>query len=414
MLKNYIKIAFKVMLRNKLFTFISLFGICFTLLFLILLSSVIDYGFGPVKPESKLERTLSITMGALGTERGGNTMGPLFSPWFFRKYAKPMTIPEKISISSYYSPDVIYHGNKKIKLGIKYTDAEFWEICDFNFLEGVPYTGEEVAATAQVAVINQRMQNEYFDGESAVGKIFEYKDKRFLVKGVVENVSIIRIMPYSDIWLPMGHAEIDLDKPTLIGGFPGWYASLLAKDKRDIPAIKAEFQQQMEHIEFPEGHFNSILTAASSYQEALARQMFRRQDGNILPFMMILLGVATIFMLLPAINLVNINMSRIYERSSEIGIRKAYGASSIVLTGQFLVENIIITLLGGILSVILAVIILAVFNSSGILADTIFSINYRVFLVSMGFALFFGILSGVYPAWKMSRLEPVQAMEGGE
>jgi len=414
MLKNYIKIAFKVMLRNKLFTFISLFGICFTLLFLILLSSVIDYGFGPVKPETKLARTLSITMGSLSTESGGNTMGPLFSPWFFRKYVKPMTTPEKISISSYYNPDVIYRGDKKIKLGIKYTDAEFWDICDFNFLEGQPYNKEEVAATDQVAVINRRLQELYFDGEPTAGKILEYKDKRYLVKGVVDNVSIVRIMPYADIWVPMGHAEIELDKPTLIGGFPGWYASLLAKDKHDIPAIKAEFQKRIENVEFPEGIYNKLLTSASSYQEALARQMFRRQDGNIYPFMMILLGVATIFMLLPAINLVNINMSRIYERASEIGIRKAYGASSIVLTGQFLVENIIITLLGGILSVVMAAIILSIFNRSGILADTTFTINFRVFFVSMGFALFFGILSGVYPAWKMSRLMPVQALEGGE
>jgi len=95
MLKNYIKIAIKVMLRNKLFTFISLFGICFTLLFLILITAAVDYSFGPVSPETNLDRTLSVTMGMLETESGSNSMGPLFSPWFFRKYVKTLTTPEK-------------------------------------------------------------------------------------------------------------------------------------------------------------------------------------------------------------------------------------------------------------------------------------------------------------------------------
>jgi putative ABC transport system permease protein len=157
-----------------------------------------------------------------------------------------------------------------------------------------------------------------------------------------------------------------------------------------------------------------ILTNVSSYQEALARQIFGREDGNIGMFMLIIFGLITVFMLLPAINLININTSRIYERASEIGIRKAYGASSIVLVWQFLVENIIITVFGGLLSILLAAIILSLFNSSGILADTQFTINYRVFGTGMIFAVFFGILSGVYPAFRMSRLHPAEALTGGE
>jgi len=414
MLINYLKIALKVMMRNKLFTFISLFGICFTLLFLILLTTAIDYSFGPIDPEPKLNRTLSVTMASLWTESGGATMGPMLSPWFFKNYVETLQTPEKVSMSSYFNPNIIYHNEKKIKFGIKYTDAEFWEICDFTFLEGKPFSLSDVEATEPVAVINEKLKNSYFDGEDPLGKIFDFHKTRYRVVGVVKNISILRIMPYADIWVPLGHTEVDLNRPTLIGGFPGWYASILAKSKKDIPLIKAEFQEKLTHIEFPEGRFNRLLTNASSYQEALARQLFQRGDGNIKPFMLILFGLMTVFMLLPAINLININTSRIYERSSEIGIRKAYGASSLVLVGQFLVENIIITILGGLLSIILAAFILGMINSVGWLPDTNLAINYRVFFASMGFAIFFGILSGVYPAFKMSRLHPANALQGGE
>ncbi|MBC8386075.1 MAG: ABC transporter permease [Candidatus Cloacimonetes bacterium] len=413
MLKNYFKIAFKVMLRNKLFTFISLFGICFTLLFLVLITSVIDQTFGPHYPEKKLGRTLSVTMGLIRSKEGGTSSGPLFSPYFFKKYVKTLKTPAKISMSSFHNPIQIYKDKKKIKLGIKYVDSEFWEILDFNFLEGKAFGRDEVDNITNVAVINQKIKDQYFNGEAASGKYIEADGKNFRVIGVVENISILRIMPYADIWVPLGHTSADLNKISIVyDQFPGWFAMLLAHNKKDFPKIKSEFQKHLENIEFPEGRYDWLLTNASTYQEAFARQIFRKDDGNISPFMLVLYLLMTIFMILPAINLININVSRIIERSSEIGIRKSFGASSITLIGQFMVENIIITLIGGLISLLLAAVILGIFNQTGLLPDTHFALNFRIFLTSMCIALFFGFLSGVYPALKMSKLQPAEIISG--
>jgi len=123
-------------------------------------------------------------------------------------------------------------------------------------------------------------------------------------------------------------------------------------------------------------------------------------------------GLALLFMLLPALNLVNLNVTRILERSGEIGVRKAFGAAGADLVGQFLVENIVLALVGGLLGLGLAAGALALVNSSHAIAYAHFALSWRVFGWGMLLTLLFGLMSGVYPAWKMSRLNPVAALRG--
>jgi putative ABC transport system permease protein len=119
-----------------------------------------------------------------------------------------------------------------------------------------------------------------------------------------------------------------------------------------------------------------------------------------------------LFMLLPTVNLVNINLSRILERSSEIGVRKAFGASSRTLVGQFVMENLILTLIGGAVGLILSALVLRALNGAQFIAYSDFQLNLRIFFSALVLALVFGIISGVYPAWRMSRLNPVEALRG--
>jgi putative ABC transport system permease protein len=117
-------------------------------------------------------------------------------------------------------------------------------------------------------------------------------------------------------------------------------------------------------------------------------------------------------MILPTVNLININVSRILERASEIGVRKAFGASSWTLVGQFIVENVMLTMIGGVIGFLGSIFVLRAISASGLIPYAEFNLNYRIFIYGLLLALFFGLFSGVYPAWKMSRLNPVQALKG--
>jgi len=121
---------------------------------------------------------------------------------------------------------------------------------------------------------------------------------------------------------------------------------------------------------------------------------------------------AILFMALPAINLVNINLSRILDRASEIGVRKAFGATSRGLVAQFVAENVVLTLIGGAVAFVLALVVLPAINASGLIPYSRLTVNVRVFFWGLLAAVFFGILSGVYPAWRMSRLHPADALRG--
>jgi len=125
-----------------------------------------------------------------------------------------------------------------------------------------------------------------------------------------------------------------------------------------------------------------------------------------------LAAASLLFMLLPAVNLINLNTSRILERAPEIGVRKAFGASSRTLVGQFIVENLVLTLVGAAIGAIAAAVLLAAINNSGVIPYAHLTLNYRILGWGVLLAVVFGLLSGVYPAWRMSRLHPVEALKG--
>src|SRR5262249_17750471 len=126
----------------------------------------------------------------------------------------------------------------------------------------------------------------------------------------------------------------------------------------------------------------------------------------------VLAALALLFMALPAINLVNLNLSRILERSAEIGVRKAFGASVRTLLLQFVVESLVLSLLGGAIALALSVFVLQALDAAAVIPYTHLTLNLRVLGWGVVFATAFGVLSGIYPAWRMSRLHPVAALRG--
>jgi putative ABC transport system permease protein len=327
-------------------------------------------------------------------------------------YARNLPGVERMSIFSMPQTVYSYQSGQRIKSLLKRTDAEFWRVLDFTFLEGGPFTDQDVANSSFVAVINQTTRDRFFGGAPAVGRTLEADGQRFRVIGVVPDVPFLRLVANGDIYAPITTAKTDAYKRQLMGGYGGL---LLARRAADFPAIRAELETRIRAAQLPDRNWTRIFAPAETLFESIAGNLFGgREEERSHPERLwaVLLTAMLLFCLLPAVNLVNLNMSRIRERASEIGVRKAFGASSSTLVGQFIVENLVLTLVGGAAGLSLSLLILRALNGSGLIPYAHFTINVRVFLYGLGLAMFFGLLSGVYPAWRMSRLHPVHALKG--
>src|SRR5215212_2269101 len=140
MLKNYLKIAFKVFLRRKFFTFISLFAISFTLVVLMVAVAFLDHTFAPHSPETKQDRTLGVFHMEMKSPDNGGTWNGTVGYGFLDRYVRTLSNVERVSIFS--EPELIhsYQNGEKIPAYIKRTDGAFWQILEFSFLEGAPFT----------------------------------------------------------------------------------------------------------------------------------------------------------------------------------------------------------------------------------------------------------------------------------
>jgi putative ABC transport system permease protein len=373
-------------------------------------AALIDHFFLPRAPEVHRDRTLEISyMNMRGPENEWNG-NPGFG--FLDRYCRNLDGVEMMSIAEGRQHLVTYREGERVELELRRTDGTYWSILDFDFLEGAPFTSEDDAQARPVAVISEAVRRRFFRGGSAVGRTLELAGKSYDVVGVVRSVGPAHDFAYADVWAPIGTMP-DEHRSQLMGDCS---ALLLADSRGAFRRIRDDFRSRLPLVEFPDPEsYDRLEGFPMTRLDAVAAEILPGQPSPSMAaaFVSLLAALALAFMALPAVNLVNVNLSRIYERMSEIGVRKAFGAASSDLVRQFVLENVMLCLVAGVIGFVFAGLVLASLNASALVPHSEFAVNLRVFLAGMALAVFFGVLSGWYPAWRMSRLHPVIALRGG-
>jgi putative ABC transport system permease protein len=326
------------------------------------------------------------------------------------QYLKPLKNAELVSVTSFPESVSVYQEGRVSDQMMRLTDAEYWKILDFSVISGRVINDDDVAHGRMVAVLNESTARKLFPGLPYLGQKFSANGQTFTVIGVVRDE--MHLNAYADIWTPVSAQPSSDYKNKFFGQFG---AILMARSADDLPALKKEIIAVAKTVQYEDPtKFNIFQFWGDSKLSLFSRMLLssEAEDGDVGTLLAIIVTLMLLFMALPALNLVNLNVGRIMERSSEIGVRKAFGATSRQLVAQLVLENVLLCLIGGAIGLVCAAGVLWWLEGSGLIPYLTVHLNLAVFGYGLLITLVFGVLSGVIPAWKMSRLAPVHALKG--
>ena len=305
-----------------------------------------------------------------------------------------------VAPSSRGTAQMVY-GSNNWSSRIEASSPGFFDVREWSVERGYPFTDADVRNAARVVVLGQTVAKNLFGDEDPVGKTIRIKQSPYLVVGVLEKKGQSM----------MGDDQDDTAVIPLTTGQRKLFGSQF-KDSVRMIMVKATSEEIMPKVEksmtellrerhriregadddFSVRNFSAILAASAQATEVMS---------------MLLGAIASISLLVGGIGIMNIMLVSVTERTREIGIRIAIGARERDILLQFLLEAVMISLIGCVIGVIIGVggafIVKSVFETAVAITQSSIII---AFLVAAGVGIFFGF----YPARKAAKLEPIEAL----
>ena len=295
----------------------------------------------------------------------------------------------------------IVYGNQNWSTGVSGTTPSMLAVRDWALTEGRPFTDEEVRNSSKVAILGQTVVKNLFGDSDPVGESIRIANRPFLVIGVLEAKGQSSYGTDQDdtIMVPITVAQ----KMLFGTSFPGMVGIIMIKAQGPEALDPAQAQitallRQRHHIsngqddDFTVRNLSQLMETAQKSSQTMT----------------LLLGaIASVSLLVGGIGIMNIMLVSVTERTREIGIRMAVGARTWDIRAQFLVESIILSLMGGIIGIVFGVA-----GSWAVSSFTGWETSVSVFsvVIAFGFSGLVGVFFGFYPAWKASLLNPIQAL----
>lgn len=294
----------------------------------------------------------------------------------------------------------VKHGNKATNPNIRImaVDENFMTTGGYELANGRALTEFDVTNAAAVAIIGTELENKLFaKNENPIGKMVQIGGQRFKVVGTLKSKG--NSMGFSGdklALIPISKARTMY--PTANRSFA---INVMALSGEALESSVSEATALMRAVRklAPKQKNNFSITKSDSLSESLIENLSNLTWAAIF--------IAAITLLGAAIALMNIMLVSVTERTREIGIRKAIGANSKIILTQFLTEAVVICLLGGAVGVLFGI---AIGNATSLIVGGSFIIPWLWMAASAAICLAVGLVSGLYPAYKASRLDPIESL----
>lgn len=429
MWKQNIKLTWFQLKQQPIISAVSIIGTALSICLIMIFVMMKQVKVASIAPESNRERFLHTML--CGAERGDEHTNSGLSAETFNAIFGNLVTPEAVASYDIFTSATLANipGQYGVQADVKGTDGNFWKVFDFRFIDGKPYTQVEFNSGIPVAVISETISRKLFGTSQSAGREFQIARKPYKVIGVVKDVSILTNFAYAQIWAPysvFNQATKMYHPNQKITGMTS--CTILAKKKGDFKDIKNEVYRKLEEYNKSlesTGYKTNLYNQPYGHEKTILITLGKNEfEPDVTHINRIRYIVFLILLVVPAINLSSMTQSRFRQRVNEIGVRRAFGCTRRELVMQLLSENLVLTLAGGLLGLLLSIVIGFV-GESMLFIDTMPTTSIALpeihlnmllkpstFFLSLIFCFILNLMSTGIPAWHASKANIVNALEG--
>ena len=427
MLSNYLKTAIRNLFRNRVYTFINVFGLAVGLACCMIISMYVydELSFDRFFADNERIYRIALERDYPDHTRFFASSSVMLAPTLMENYPEVEMAGRMHRL--FFIPEVIVtiDENSYPESRFYFADSSLLQVLQFDFIEGDPITALN---TPEKVILTQETAEKYFGNESAIGKTLETTVGELEVSAVVASLPSNSHMQFDLLGSMFGINYLDNAVTRANWTSPWLYTYVKLRENAD----PEHFQEQLDEIVEKYGAAsiqNEVGISLQEYTDSGHRYKYflqpitsihlhsnlntELQANSDVMYVYLLIVVVAFILVISAINFVNLSTARSGERAREVGIRKVMGSYKRNLIGQFLSESVIVSAFGLLVGGIFVWLTLPIFNSVlGKELDFFFLLQPSVAAGLVGFAILVGLLAGLYPAFYIASIEAASVLKG--